>query len=177
MQSWKLYMWLSSHSTDQQLTRSKPNISPLSFWGTCTIKRFQNVCPVGFRNVLHFRNCCVSFILPPFHWEWLLQLHSSCSISVYSMESALQGAEVRAHPSLPRTDPARSNPCCWVNIWTSKQNFRSDFLKLFFFLNCSPDYINTKRKKGKRKGKNESLKWVSLCYFASHQVRQIIRSK
>lgn len=172
MQSWKLYMWLSSHSTDQQLTRSKPNVSPLSFWGTCTIKRFQNVCPVGFRNVLHFRNCCVSFILPPFHWEWLLQLHSSCSISVYSMESALQGAEVRAHPSLPRTDPARSNPCCWVNIWTSKQNFRSDFLKLFFFfLNCSPDYINTKRKKGKRKGKNESLKmsFIALLCFTPGQ--------
>ena len=148
MQSWKFYTWLFSHSTDQQLTKSISNVSPLSFGGTCTTMRFQNVCPVGFRNVLHFRNCCVSFILPPFHWEWSLQLHSSCSITVYSMQSALQGAEVRAHQSLPRTDPARSNPCCWVNIWTSKQNFRSDLLKLFF-LNCSPDSINTKREKGK----------------------------
>lgn len=173
MQSWKFYTWLFSHSTDQQLTKSISNVSPLSFGGTCTTMRFQNVCPVGFRNVLHFRNCCVSFILPPFHWEWSLQLHSSCSITVYSMQSALQGAEVRAHQSLPRTDPARSNPCCWVNIWTSKQNFRSDLLKLFFFKLFSRFHQYKKRERERMR----AWKWVSLCYFASHQVRQIIRSK
>ena len=168
-------MWLFSHSTDQQLTRSKSNVSPSSFWGTCTIKRFQNVCPVGFRNVLHFKNCCVSFILPPFHWEWLLQSHSSCSITVCSMESALQGAEVRAHQSLPRTDPARSNPCCWVNIWTSKQNFRSDLLKLFFFfffffklLSRFHQYKEEKTKdKGKEWGSENELHCATLLYTRS----------
>lgn len=68
------------------------------------------------------RNCCASFSLPPFtgkdYYSYIVLV-----LFVYGTEAALQGTEIRAHLSLSKTDPTKSSPNYWVDLWGCQAKF------------------------------------------------------